>query len=152
MSGESALTHILAKPLKVSVNETVWEEGGDPVKEHNSWYDLRSPEITITEEPAATYSVYIVPPVNGTVKVSKMTGIAEGEEITLTVTPDEGYDFAELSVLDVNLDKWPYSGWGAGIYKFAMPACNVGVEAKLNKIPVSYTISYDLNGGTLYGN
>ncbi len=59
------MTHILAKPLKVSVNETVWEEGGDPVQEHNSWYDLRSPEITITEEPAATYSVYIVSPVNG---------------------------------------------------------------------------------------
>lgn len=73
-----------------------------------------------------TYTVTVAECENGTVTSDK-TEAAEGETVTLTVTPADGY---ELSVLKVNDSETEVS---EGSASFAMPAENVTVTAEFKK-------------------
>ncbi len=54
------------------------------------------------EEPEAAYNVIIPEADNGTVEASQTSDLAGGERITLTATPDSGYQSAGLSVFGVD--------------------------------------------------
>lgn len=79
------------------------------------------------------YTVSVEDTDNGTVKVSP-TRASKGSTVTITVTPDEGYELDKLIVTDKNGDKVKLTDKGDGKYTFKMPASKVTVEATFAEI------------------
>ena len=79
----------------------------------------------ISDSPAATYSITITPPVNGTLTASATSDIAVGTTITVTATPAAGY---QLKSVTMN---------GAAITgnTFVMPAADVTLAATFEELP-----------------
>lgn len=92
-----------------------------------------------TTEPAVKHKVTVSEDiVNGKVSVDKAEA-AEGEKVTLTVTPDAGY-----RVVSVNAGEIPVIA-AEGIYSFDMPAGDVVVTATFAEEaaePVQYTVTF----------
>lgn len=95
-------------------------------------------EIEWSAEAAATYAVNIGALENGTITASKVSGIGEGESVTLTVSPASGYQLESLIVDNENVT----SLVSGKKYTFNMPAKNVDVTASFSKLP-TYSISID---------
>ena len=72
---------------------------------------------------------------NGTIKVSP-TRASKGTTVTITVTPDEGYELAKLTVTDKDGDTVKLTDKGNGKYTFTMPASAVEVEVSFQEIVV----------------
>ena len=96
----------------------------------NNGMGLYTKKIKETPPLPNTYKVTINPSENGIVSASKSTNIEKGEEITLTVTPSNGFRLKELKVTDANKKEITLTG-----NKFKMPASNVTVDATFEKIP-----------------
>lgn len=98
-------------------------------------------EIEWSTEAAATYDITIDPDIeHGSVTASKATGVAEGESVTLTVTPSSGYQLATLIVDGNDVT----SSVSNKKYTFSMPAKNIDVTATFSLIP-TYSITVDPN-------
>ena len=65
---------------------------------------------------------------NGTVTISPKNA-SKGTEVTVTVTPDEGYVLESLTVTDKNGTEIELTDQGDGKYSFTMPASNVKIDA-----------------------
>ena len=65
---------------------------------------------------------------NGTVTISPKNA-SKGTEVTVTVTPDEGYVLESLTVTDKNGTEMELTDQGDGKYSFTMPASNVKIDA-----------------------
>lgn len=91
-----------------------------------------------------TYAVNITTPTNGTVTADKTTGIAEGETVTLTITPASNYELESLTVDGSNVT----SSVSANKYTFSMPAHDVAVAAtfKSASATLDFTTIAELNG------
>ena len=63
---------------------------------------------------------------NGDVKLSS-TRVKAGSKVTVTVTPDEGYELKKLVILDKNGDKVDVTDNGDGTFTFKMPKGGVEV-------------------------
>lgn len=72
------------------------------------------------------YSVTISATTNGTVVADKTSGIAAGETVTLTITPEARYELDSLSVTSLSSNQISGSG---NTRTFTMPAQNVTVTA-----------------------
>ncbi len=70
------------------------------------------------------HDITIIQPVGGTVDASKTTA-KENDEITLTITPDTGYELDEISAKDANGNDITISE----DHKFTMPAAEVTITA-----------------------
>ncbi len=81
---------------------------------------------------ATTYLVDVIESAHGTVTASPKWA-SKGRIVTLTVTPDEGYDLATLTVTDKNGNKMEVTDNGDGTYTFKMPASKVTVKATFTK-------------------
>ncbi|MBQ2616928.1 MAG: InlB B-repeat-containing protein, partial [Synergistaceae bacterium] len=79
---------------------------------------------------------------HGNVTADK-SGASEGESVTLTVTPSEGYNIGTVSYNDGSEHMINAVG---GVYSFTMPAVSVTISATFT--PIIYSIEYDLDGGT----
>ncbi|MBO5305554.1 MAG: leucine-rich repeat protein, partial [Clostridia bacterium] len=82
--------------------------------------------VVVQQEPAGTVTVNTAE--NGTVTSDKDTA-AEGDTVTLTVTPTEGYELDTLAATDANGDPVDINH-----NTFTMPASNVTVTATFKKI------------------
>ena len=93
-----------------------------------------------------SYSITIADGIeNGTVKVDKAYA-AEGDEITVTATPKEGYELENISVTCKTIDKVVVVTDG----KFTMPADAVTVNATFVKLPVDIVVeAADITGGDI---
>jgi len=80
-----------------------------------------------------TYGVEIDQPDNGKIKLSNRTAEA-GEKVTITVTPDEGYELVELIVTDRKGNEIKLTQKGDNKFTFKMPAGKVEIEAIFEKI------------------
>ncbi len=93
--------------------------------------ELYTKKIKETPPAPNTYKITINPSENGSVTAGKSTNINKDEEITLTVTPSNGFRLKELKVTD--------DANGSEIQvtnnKFIMPASNVTVDATFEQIP-----------------
>lgn len=69
---------------------------------------------------------------NGTVKLSS-TKVKKGATVTITVTPDKGYELDELIVLDGDGEELELKDKGNGKYTFTMPRDDVEIEAEFVK-------------------
>ena len=102
-----------------------------------------------TSEPTYTVTVLATPLENGTVTADK-TAAAEGETVTVTFTPNEGYVLFDQYAYDPN-NTTEYvqltPGTDANAYTFTMPAHNVHITGEFVKDGKARTDLYFNNGG-----
>ena len=80
-----------------------------------------------------TYSVSTPDKVeNGTVTVSHKSA-SKGNTVTITVTPDSGYQLDKLTVTDINGNEQKLTDQGNGKYTFTMPAGKVEINTVFAK-------------------
>ncbi len=65
---------------------------------------------------------------NGTIKIDKDTA-SKGSTVTITVTPDEGYEVDEIKVTDESGNEIEVTDKGNGKYTFTMPSTDVDIKA-----------------------
>ena len=98
------------------------------------------------------YGITIAAATNGSVEAAK-TAAAAGETITLTITPETGYEVE--SVIAINTDtKIPLAV--SEDYKFTMPAANVSVSATFKATTTTALQNVEMaeiyaENGTIYG-
>lgn len=80
------------------------------------------------------YTISIVDEIdNGSISVSPSQA-KRGDIVTITVTPDEGYELDELAVYDEDGDKIDLEDEGDGEYTFEMPEDDVEIEVSFAAI------------------
>lgn len=84
----------------------------------------------------STYAVVVSEAENGKISVSPSRA-SKGTTVTITITPDEGYELATLTVIDQNGNKLDVTDEGNGKYTFTMPASKVSVETTFVEIATS---------------
>ena len=82
---------------------------------------------------SSSYTVTVDKATGGTVKVSP-TRASKGSTVTITVTPDEGYELDKLTVTDKNGDTVKLNDKGNDKYTFTMPSGKVTVKATFAKV------------------
>ena len=132
-------------------------EGWIVIEPVNGEYSFMMPEAAVTVAAtfkplsAQKYAVSVGTSANGAVEADK-TEAAEGDTVTLTVTPDTGYELDALTVTDGSGAAVDVAGPDAsGQYTFEMPASAVTVAAAFKEIPAEkYTVTLaDATNGTL---
>ena len=93
-----------------------------------------------------TYAVTAPDVENGTVRVSPSRA-SRGTTVTITVTPDEGYELESLTVLDSRDNEIALTDKGDGKYTFTMPAGRVTVEASFAEIALEPLPFGDVDDG-----
>lgn len=95
----------------------------------------KEPENTAQPAAPTLYSITIDEMTNGAVSANKTSGIAEGETITLTITPEESdsYDCALVTLSVKNGDTDVNVNGTGNTRTFTMPAANVTVGATFCK-------------------
>ena len=76
---------------------------------------------------APSYAVSTVDADNGEVDVD-LSRVQAGEEVTITVTPDEGYEVEAVTVTDRGGEEINVTEAGDGVYTFEMPDSRVTIE------------------------
>ena len=89
------------------------------------------------------YTVTVRRALHGTA-IATPNGGDEGEEITLTITPDTGYELVELQVKDDDLNDIEVTD-----NKFLMPASNVIVNTVFDMIDFAITVDDQIQNGSL---
>ncbi len=114
------------------------EEGKDAgwYNENGNLYTSESAiddDITLYAQIQTLRTITIEDTENGTITADKEKAIV-GETITLTVTPDEDYQLASITVTTENGTTITVSPTGEKIYTFIMPDENVTVSAQFTKV------------------
>lgn len=78
---------------------------------------------------SGSYAVTAPSTKNGDVTVSPKNA-SKGDRVTITVTPDKGYELDKLTVKDANGNKLKLTDKGNGKYTFTMPGSKVTVSAE----------------------
>lgn len=135
------------KPTKTGYNFAGWKAAGEDAETFKAGaaYLMGSEDVTLTAQwnrrnsgggapaggggaAATEYAVTVKSADNGSVAVSPKNA-EKGDTVTVTVTPDEGYVLASLTVTDKDGDKVSTTKGEDGKYTFKMPASAVTVEA-----------------------
>ena len=93
-------------------------------------FTLTAPAFTFAEG-ETSYQITIESTSNGSVTTQPANEAAEGEEVTLTVSPADGYHLEALTVKDASDQKVTVTN-----NKFTMPASNVTIRATFEADPV----------------
>ena len=93
-----------------------------------------------------TYAITAPDAENGTVRVSPSRA-SRGTTVTITVTPDEGYELESLTVLDSQDNEITLTDQGDGKYTFTMPSGRVTVEASFAEIALEPLPFDDVDDG-----
>ena len=139
---------------------TVAKAGGGTVevtKDGNTGtFTMPEENVTVSAEfQKINYTISFDPMSNGTVAASKSGASVSAEnpanyqdEITLTITPDDGFALKSFTVKDSTNLMLETSGTG-NTRTFTMPAANVTVSATFEGAPYNLTISDAITGGTV---
>ena len=95
------------------------------------------PEPTPPPYIPPTYAVTTPETTGGTVTVSPSRA-SRGRTVTITATPDLGYELESLTVLDSRGNEIALTDKGDGKYTFTMPASRVTVEASFAPAPLPF--------------
>ena len=120
---------------------TYTAEGAEPVAIENGAFSMPAANVTINATfTAIGYTITVAETENGTVTADKEAA-NYGETVTLTVTPDEGYELAELT----------YTAEGAEPVAiengtFSMPAADVTINATFTATDYTITVAETENG------
>ena len=92
---------------------------------------------TIPTTPPATYNITVVNTEHGKVTASPSSA-SQGDLVTITVTPAEGYELEQLTVTADKGDNPTTTDMGNGKYTFTMPDANVDIKAVFRKITLTW--------------
>ena len=96
----------------------------------------------------SSYTVSVPSTKNGDVTVSPKNA-SKGDRVTITVTPDKGYELDKLTVKDASGNKLKLTDKGNGKYTFTMPGSKVTVSAEFVEEQVTSTFA-DVPTGAYY--
>ena len=121
-----------------AVSSPVTLTAGTALNLFASWETKQqAPELDdIITEKEETYKSVIAATSNGSVKVDSKKA-TRGEKVTITVTPDKGYELAALSVIDEDGNERKLTENENGTFSFRMPEGGVTIEAEFAKIGAS---------------
>ena len=108
-------------------------------------YLNESPVRCITIAEPNTYTITVDDMKHGTITTAPSDAAAENATVTLTITPDEGYELKDDSLEVTYTSDGGEQTVEITDNKFTMPAHNVTVSAEFEAI--KYSISYKLDGG-----
>lgn len=119
---------------KDSTLQTPWDFANDTVTAATTLYAkwTANPPAPSYDDSDPTYAVSAPAAENGKIAVSPRYA-ERGERVTVTVTPDEGYELESLTVIDSRGDELTLTDLGNGRYRFTMPARRVEVKASFVK-------------------
>ena len=119
-------------------------DGGTVTIASDNTFTMPETAVTVTatfkEAAATTYKVTVSESEGGTV-TADVEEAAEGDKVTLTATPDEGYEFVEWAVTDADGGTVEVTD-----NAFVMPASDVTASATFKAIepePTTYTITVE---------
>ncbi len=137
-------TTVYAQWTAVSVNPDPTPGPNNPVGPTNpgsSWNDYT---------PSTTYTITTPTTPNGTVTVSPKSA-SKGSTVTITATPDTGYQLTTLTVTDNNGKEVSLTDKGSGAYAFTMPGGKVSINAVFQPIVASWSNPFtDVSTGAWY--
>lgn len=128
-------------PFTLTVSSSTTPPSPTPDSSHNS-SDRDSDSGYTVSLPASVK--------NGKVTASPRTA-EKGDTVTITVTPNSGYELDSLKVTDKNGNTVKLTGKSDTKYTFTMPASKVAVEASFAKIEERPGLSFvDVSAGAYY--
>lgn len=137
-------TTVYAQWTAVSVNPDPTPGPNNPVGPTNpgsSWNDYTPP---------TTYTITTPTTPNGTVVVSPKSA-SKGSTVTITATPDTGYQLTTLTVTDNNGKEVSLTDKGSGAYAFTMPSSKVSINAVFQLIKTPWSNPFtDVSTGAWY--
>ncbi len=150
-----------ALTAKVNTAATLIGNAGTYMRVHNnevilswvrtldSYYMPRHHHSSGSSKPS--YGIDAPEAAHGSVTISNRSA-AKNTRVTLTVTPEEGYELASLTVTDRSGTELPLTEDADGRYTFAMPGVPVTVNAvfQLKFIPPAYESFSDLRESAWY--
>lgn len=122
----------------------IYDDAIVPLTEGNTFVMRACNAAIIADFKMIDYTVTIEPSESGTVIADKATANM-GESVTLTITPNEGYEFDQLTVMN-GTTQVAVEITTEGKYTFVMPAGNVEVSATYKAIDYTVTITPAENG------
>ena len=119
---------------KDSTLQTPWNFANGTVTADTKIYAkwTANPPAPSYDDPDPTYAVSAPAAENGKIAVSPRYA-ERGERVTVTLTPDEGYELESLTVTDSRGDELTLTDKGDGRYTFTMPARRVEIKASFVK-------------------
>lgn len=112
-----------------------------PTNPGGSWNDYT---------PTTTYTITTLTTPNGTVTVSPKSA-SKGSTVTITATPDTGYQLTTLTVTDNNGKEVSLTDKGSGAYAFTMPGGKVSINAVFQPMETSWSNPFtDVSTGAWY--
>ena len=153
-SATSSAMLSLAKPKSDGDAERYWfddtpelrYEGNEgSVEQHEGNIKSKESEYLIAATGIPAYAIDVDPLEHGSITADPSGEVAADTEITLTVTPEKGYELKEGSLkvtytTDAGEQTVPVTD-----NKFNMPAADVTVSAEF--VATEYSITYELDGG-----
>ena len=100
-----------------------------PKQSHHSSGSSGSSSSGSSSGSGSSYAVSAPSAKNGDVTVSPKNA-SKGDRVTITVTPDKGYELDKLTVKDASGNKLKLTDKGNGKYTFTMPGSKVTVTAE----------------------
>lgn len=94
----------------------------------------------VSEIPAAKYEVELPTTVENATVTADKTEAAEGDEVVITVNPDEGYQVEEVTVKDGDGNTVAVTDNKDGTYTVIMPASKITVSVSVSEIPPAFTV------------
>lgn len=122
----------------------IYDDAIVPLTEGNTFVMRACNAAIIATFKMIDYTVTIAPAENGTVTADKETANM-GETVTLTITPNEGYEFDQLTIMN-GTTQVAVEITTEGKYTFVMPAGNVKVQATFKAIDYTITVEPAENG------
>ena len=144
--GETVTLTITADSGYEPADLNVTTADGTPITVTNNTFTMPATDVTVSAtfrkvdssssggSGPTNYS--ITPPsdvANGTVQVSPSRA-SKGSTVTITVTPDQGYELSSLTVEDRQGKALDLTDKGDGMYTFTMPASSVSIQAAFREI------------------
>ena len=144
--GETVTLTITADSGYEPADLNVTTADGTPITVTNNTFTMPAADVTVSAtfrkvdsgssggSGPTNYS--ITPPsavANGTVQVSPSRA-SKGSTVTITVTPDQGYELSSLTVEDRQGKALDLTDKGDGMYTFTMPASSVSIQAAFREI------------------
>ncbi|MDM8274417.1 S-layer homology domain-containing protein [Enorma phocaeensis] len=103
-------------------------------KNHEATADSDAVTFTVPKPEDATYTVTVAEQIEGGSLTASPATTTAGTNVTITATPDEGYEVDSITVTDKSGSKVDLVGAGSNSWSFSMPESDVTVSGTFKKV------------------